>query len=174
MPTPVILLNIVWIGGLIIWAVWYYRRERAREKTEDEAKTAAISAKLQKQMKNYEKQYIPLPADQGAFPDYDGDGFILIDMAEAAVYHPPNDPLPVLGAKRALAAGDLVRVLMSDGHLSEDLWVEIIDKRPEDCFAGRIHAVEVARLNRLPGREIVFHANHIREIVQAPPNGAPH
>ena len=166
MTAPVVLLNIVWIGGLIAWAIWYYRREQAQEKAAAAAKTAKLSAKLLKQMQSYERQYVPLPADQTVFPGYDDDGFILIDLAEGAMYHPPADPLPVLKAKRALVSGDLVRVLMSDGHVSEDLWVEVVERLPDDCFLGRIHAVEVTRLNRFIGREIMFHANHIAEIVQ--------
>lgn len=166
MPTPVVLLNIVWIAGLVIWAIWYYRREEVRKKAEKAAATEKRSGALQKQMKSYERQYIPLPQDQSAFPDYDGAGFILIDLAEAAMFDPPNEPLPKLAAKRALDSGDVVGVLISDGHEAEDLWVEITEIRPEDCFAGRIHDVEVGKLKRLIGREIVFHANHIREIIK--------
>ncbi|MEO0930625.1 MAG: hypothetical protein AAFY14_08230 [Pseudomonadota bacterium] len=166
MPDPVILLSVLWITGLVIWAYWYYSREAAQEKARKLAATKKVSAALRKQMDSYKKQYQPLPEDRSLYPDYARDGFVLIDVSEAAMYHPPKDPLPRLSAKRAMAQGDAVHLLLSDGHIDDDLWVEIIEIRTDDCFAGRIYDVELDKLKRLIGRDIVFHANHISEIIK--------
>lgn len=165
MPNTVTLLVVIYIIALVIGMLWYYRHKELQDKAAAAAKTKAVSATLRKKMESYKKQYVPLPAQQNGFPSKVDDGFALIDQAAAAITDPPAEPLPTLSVKRSINAGQVVHLLLDDGNSTEDLWVEVTETRADDCFAGRIHDVEVDSLQGLIGRDILFHANHIDEII---------
>lgn len=167
MPDLVILLNVVWIVGIVIFAVFYYRREERRKKAAKAAKQNGVSAAFEKRRRSYARQYLPLPA--GDFPDLKRDGFVLVDLAEVATHDPPEPPLPKLSDKRAIEAGDLVRALLLDGQQEEaETWITIVGVLSDDCFAGQVHQVDDATLQHLGGQALTLHANHIAEIVRIP------
>jgi len=60
-----------------------------------------------------------------------------------------------------------VRLVVDDGQTTDDLWIDITKIHANDCFAGHIHDVEADGLQGLVGRDIMFHANHIVEIIDA-------
>ncbi len=164
-------INVVWIAGVLVIAFVMHRRTWRAEKAEKAAaveRARSRDAKLLKVLESYRKQYVPLPEDD-TFPAMERDGFELIDLALQATVEISEPPLPRLSEKRKIEDGDLVRLaaLLPGDDDPLDLWVAV-GKRDGDRFAGAVHDVGEAEFAALNGRKIMFHANHIGEIVAAP------
>ncbi len=167
--TPSILLNLVWIGGVLAIAFYFLRKEHLKEKQqeqEEKARLDAIDKKRAKLQKSYAQQYIDLP--ESDFPNLERDQFELADLALFAMHNPPDVPLPPLKLKRLVGPGDLVLVGLSVAD--EDEYVEAVVKiavrHDQHIWQGEIFDVADTAFAKFSGRQILLHANHIGEIIQ--------
>lgn len=172
----VALFNVIWIGVVLFFAL---RAQRANWLAELARENAIVQwfqsrdKRADKRRQSFLRQYRdPLPEDALRFPNPERDGFVLIDLARAAISEAPEGPVPTLSQKRAIRPGDLAGavVFRPSNDESEPIWLRVTARPSPDLFEG-----EVTRGQLLaPGLRIVFHANHIGMIERPPPPAGRH
>jgi hypothetical protein len=167
--TPSILLNLVWIGGVLAIAFYFLRKEHLKEKQQEQEEKAQLDAtdkKRAKLQKSYAQQYIELP--EGDFPNLERDQFQLADLALFATQNPPDVSLPSLKLKRLVGPGDLVLVglLVADEDEYVEAVVKVATRLDQHIWQGEIFDVADTAFTKFAGRQILLHANHIGEIIQ--------
>ena len=150
MSPTLIALNILWIGAILAYVWWTWRKEESADRA---ARTPEAKARAKLRL-SYARQYRPLP-DDPRFPTADRDGVELLDVAQLATETPPTRPLPGLSAKRRLKPGARVKVwsMYEEGGAPEP--ADVLAALPEDRFT--------LKLSR--GAEVTAHTNHIAEIL---------
>lgn len=154
--------NILGIIALTIVAiiVFFSLRKEQRRQARYFGEHVPFSKSEQKRLDKYKREYEAIQHDE-RLPNFDRDGFELMDIAKSACEILYDSPIPTIREKLAVHKGTMVKLIVVNRvNDVERMWVEV-DEREGMMFRAVLQNDGYFKKKLKGDKPMWFHSNHI-------------